>query len=69
MKNYKTQIEMGILSVNDVRKIFNQAEVDGGDEILVSTNLQSIQNYKVTIDNIADKPIENESTENQDITS
>lgn len=69
MKNYKTQIEMGILSVNDVRKIFNQAEVDGGDEILVSTNLQSIQNYKVTVDSIDDKPIENESIENQDITS
>ncbi|SCH15616.1 phage portal protein [uncultured Bacteroides sp.] len=68
MKNYKTQIEMGILSVNDVRKIFNQAEVDGGDEILVSTNLQSIQNYKVTVDTISDKPIENESIENQDIT-
>lgn len=73
MKNYKTQIEMGILSVNDVRRTFNKDEVEGGDEILVSTNLQSIQNYKVTIDNIDDKsidnPIENETTENQDITS
>ena len=73
MKNYKTQIEMGILSVNDVRKTFNKDEVDGGDEILVSTNLQSIKNYKVTIDNIddksIDKSIENETTENQDITS
>lgn len=69
MKNYKTQIEMGILSVNDVRKIFNQAEVDGGNEILVSTNLQSIQNYKVTVDSIDDKSIENESAENQEITS
>lgn len=69
MKNYKTQIEMGILSVNDVRRTFNKDEVEGGDEILVSTNLQSIQNYKVTVDSIDDKPIENESTENQDITS
>lgn len=73
MKNYKSMLELGILSVNDVRRNFNQAEVDGGDEILVSTNLQSIQNYKVTIDNIDDKPIdksiENESIENQDITS
>ncbi len=73
MKNYKTQIEMGILSVNDVRRTFNKDEVEGGDEILVSTNLQSIQNYKVTVDSINDKPIENpienESTENQDITS
>jgi HK97 family phage portal protein len=73
MKNYKTQIEMGILSVNDVRRTFNKDEVEGGNEILVSTNLQSIQNYKVTIDNIDDKsidnPIENETTENQDITS
>lgn len=73
MKNYKTQIEMGILSVNDVRRTFNKDEVEGGDEILVSTNLQSIQNYKVTIDNI-DNPIENESIEselieNQDVTS
>ena len=72
MKNYKTQIEMGILSVNDVRRTFNKDEVEGGDEILVSTNLQSIQNYKVTVDSIDDKPIdnpiENESTENQDIT-
>lgn len=73
MKNYKTQIEMGILSVNDVRRTFNKDEVKGGDEILVSTNLQSIQNYKVTVDSIDDKPIDksikNESTENQDITS
>lgn len=69
MKNYKTQIEMGILSVNDVRRTFNKDEVEGGNEILVSTNLQSIQNYKVTVDSIDDKPIENESTENQDITS
>lgn len=73
MKNYKTQIEMGILSVNDVRRTFNKDEVEGGNEILVSTNLQSIQNYKVTINNIDDKPIDksikNESTENQDITS
>jgi len=68
MKNYKSMLELGILSVNDVRRNFNQAEVDGGDEILVSTNLQSIQNYKVTVDSIDDKPIENESTENQDIT-
>ena len=69
MKNYKSMLELGILSVNDVRRTFNQAEVDGGNEILVSTNLQSIQNYKVTVDSIQDKPIENESTENQDITS
>lgn len=68
MKNYKSMLELGILSVNDVRRTFNQAEVDGGNEILVSTNLQSIQNYKVTIDNIDDKPIENESIENQYIT-
>lgn len=64
---------MGILSVNDVRRTFNKDEVEGGDEILVSTNLQSIQNYKVTVNSIDDKPIdnpiENESTENQDITS
>lgn len=68
MKNYKTQIEMGILSVNDVRRTFNKDEVEGGDEILVSTNLQSIQNYKVTVDSIDDKPID-KSIENQDITS
>ena len=68
MKNYKSMLELGILSVNDVRRNFNQAEVDGGDEILVSTNLQSIQNYKVTVDSIQDKSIENESIENQDIT-
>ena len=67
MKNYKSMLELGILSVNDVRRNFNQAEVDGGDEILVSTNLQSIQNYKVTVDSIDDKLIENESIENQDI--
>lgn len=68
MKNYKSMLELGILSVNDVRRTFNQAEVDGGNEILVSTNLQSIQNYKVTVDSIDDKPMENELIENQDIT-
>lgn len=69
MKNYKSMLELGILSVNDVRRTFNQAEVDGGDEILVSTNLQSIQNYKVTVDTISDEPIEDKPIENQDITS
>lgn len=69
MKNYKSMLELGILSVNDVRRNFNQQEIEGGDEVLVSTNLQSIQNYKVTVDSIQDKQIENESIENQDITS
>lgn len=68
MKNYKSMLELGILSVNDVRRNFNQQEIEGGDEVLVSTNLQSIQNYKVTVDSIQDKQIENESIENQDIT-
>ena len=61
-------LELGILSVNDVRRNFNQQEIEGGDEVLVSTNLQSIQNYKVTVNSI-DNPIKNESIENQDITS
>ena len=68
MKNYKSMLELGILSVNDVRRNFNQQEIEGGDEVLVSTNLQSIQNYKVTVNSI-DNPIKNESIENQDITS
>lgn len=47
MKNYKTQLELGILSVNDIRKQFNKNEVENGDEVVISTNLQYINSPKV----------------------
>lgn len=47
LKNYKTMLEMGIMSTNDVRKEINKTPVEGGDIIYISTNLQSISNPKV----------------------
>lgn len=59
MKNYKTQLELGVMSVNDIRKIFNKGQIENGDEVVISTNLQYINNPKVE----ADKLIEVEESQ------
>lgn len=47
LKNYKTMLELGIMSTNDVRKELNKESIEGGDLVYISTNLQSISNPKV----------------------
>lgn len=64
MKNYKTQLELGILSVNDIRKQFNKNEVENGDEVVISTNLQYINSPKVEADKLVE--VEKEQIQNTD---
>lgn len=45
--NYEKQMQLGIASVNDIRKEFNRAPVENGDNTVISTNLQYISNPKV----------------------
>ena len=45
--NYEKQMQLGISSVNDIRKSFNKAPVENGDKTVISTNLQYIDNPKV----------------------
>ena len=63
MKNYKSQLELGVLSVNDIRKIFNKEQIENGDEVVISTNLQYINSPKVE----ADKLIDSEEIQTQPI--
>lgn len=60
LANYEKQVQLGILSVNDVRRIHNQKPVEGGDDVFVSTNLQAVKNPIVTLDN-------EQETENDEI--
>lgn len=65
MKNYKTQLELGILSVNDIRKQFNKNEIENGDEVVISTNLQYINFPKVKADKIDNsEELQIQSTDN-----
>ena len=59
MANYqKKTIESGIYTINDWRRIENQPEVEGGDTVLVSTNLAPLNSEKLTggaaVNNIKD---------------
>ena len=47
LSNYEKALQLGILSPNDVRKRFNQMPTDGGDEVLISTNLQTVKREEV----------------------
>ena len=47
-KYQKLTIESGIYTVNDWRRIENQPLVEGGDTVLVSTNLAALDSEKIT---------------------
>ncbi len=47
LTSYQKMGELGIISVNDIRKKFNKPGVDGGEEVFVSTNTQPISSPKV----------------------
>lgn len=64
LANYEKQVQLGILSVNDVRRIHNQKPVEGGDDVLVSTNLQAVGNYKVNANTLLE---EEQVTENGEV--
>ena len=64
LSTYEKQLQLGVLSVNDVRKIHNQNPIDGGDDVLVSTNLQAVGNYKVNANTLLE---EEQVTENGEV--
>lgn len=47
LASYQKMGELGIITVNDIRKKFNKAGVDGGEEVFVSTNTQPLSAPKV----------------------
>lgn len=47
LSNYEKMAALGIISVNDIRKMFNKDSTDGGDEVFVSTNTQLLSKPKV----------------------
>lgn len=61
LSNYEKQMQLGIMSVNDIRKIHNKAETENGDKVVISTNLQYIDNPTVFSNNL-------QNTENQEDT-
>ena len=64
LSTYEKQLQLGVLSVNDIRKIHNQNPIDGGDDVLVSTNLQAVGNYKVNANTLLE---EEQVTENGEV--
>lgn len=47
LSNYEKMTQLGLLTVNDIRKTFNKAEADGGDNVFVTTNTQPLAAPKV----------------------
>lgn len=47
LANYEKKLQLGISSVNDIRKEFNKSPIDNGDKPVISTNLQYVDNPKV----------------------
>lgn len=47
LSNYEKMVQLGLLSINDVRMIFNKDAADGGDSVFVSTNQQPLTAPKV----------------------
>jgi hypothetical protein len=39
--------QLGLLTVNDIRKIFNKAETEGGENVFITTNTQPLSAPKV----------------------
>lgn len=72
LSNYDKMMTLGLLSVNDIRQIFNKVGTEGGDTVLVTTNSQPIAAPKV--DPLLEEPKPEEpqpaeinNTENNDV--
>lgn len=46
LDGYQKAVQLGLYSTNDVRRIFNLQPVDGGDDILLSANLMTLDALK-----------------------
>lgn len=47
LSNYEKMSQLGLLTVNDIRKQFNKNGVEGGEEVFVTTNTQPLSAPKV----------------------
>lgn len=47
LSNYEKMTQLGLLTVNDIRKTFNKLETEGGDNVFVTTNTQPLAAPKV----------------------
>ena len=66
MANYEAKmIQNGVFTVNDVRKMENQAPIEHGDTVYLSTNLAEIGSEKLS--GKAPAPETTETTENEEI--
>lgn len=70
LSNYEKMTQLGLLTVNDIRKTFNKLETEGGDNVFVTTNTQPLAAPKVDplLQTEEQQPeinnLENNSTEN-----
>lgn len=45
LANYEKESQLGLLTVNDIRKKFNMPKVDGGDSVLVTANVKPVTEF------------------------
>lgn len=61
----KATIESGVYTINDWRRRENQPEVEGGDTVMVSANLKSLDTWLTSQDNNEPAPILEPANNNQ----
>lgn len=47
LSNYEKMQQLGLLTVNDIRKTFNKTETEGGENVFITTNTQPLSAPKV----------------------
>jgi len=60
LSNYEKMSQLGMMSVNDIRKMFNKDATDGGDGVFVTTNSQLLTRPKVD-------PLDESGTTEEDV--
>lgn len=71
LATYKVGLELGIYSVNDIRRIHNQAPIENGDTIIISTNLQTVKSLdnKVSVEENTEEKTEDTDVERSGTTA
>ena len=54
LANYEKESQLGLLTVNDIRKKFNMPKVDGGDSVLVTANVKPVTEFAAESDTVQD---------------
>lgn len=54
LANYEKESQLGLLTVNDIRKKFNMPKVDGGDSVLVTANVKPVTEFAAETDTVQD---------------